>query len=89
MLVLAVGATWITCFAALYLNCCDFSCCAKSKQAVKAGNLWGLPVYLITFSLVAGIATITEFKVYGEVLMHLERIPAKFDSWSCSRCWPH
>jgi nucleobase:cation symporter-1, NCS1 family len=78
---MAVGATWVTYFAALYLNFCDFSRYAKNKQAVKTGNLWGLPVNLIAFSLVAGVTTIAAFKVYGEVLLHPEQISAKFDSW--------
>nr|WKF61882.1 putative allantoin permease [Paraburkholderia busanensis] len=78
---MAVGATWITYFAALYLNFCDFSRYAKNRDAVKKGNLWGLPVNLIAFSLVAGITTIAAFKVYGEVLLHPEQISAKFDSW--------
>ncbi|MFD4838233.1 NCS1 family nucleobase:cation symporter-1 [Achromobacter sp. NPDC058515] len=77
----AVAATWITYFAALYLNFCDFSRYARNKDAVKKGNLWGLPVNLIAFSLVAGITTIAAFKVYGEVLLHPEQISAKFDSW--------
>ena len=78
---MAVGATWVSYFAALYLNFCDFSRYAKNKQAVRTGNLWGLPVNLIAFSLVAGITTIAAFKVYGEVLLHPEQISAKFDSW--------
>src|SRR5476649_1276292 len=78
---MAVGATWITYFAALYLNFCDFSRYAKNRGAVKKGNLWGLPVNLIAFSLVAGVTTIAAFKVYGEVLLHPEQISAKFDSW--------
>lgn len=78
---MAVGATWITYFAALYLNFCDFSRYAKNKDAVRKGNLWGLPVNLIAFSLVAGVTTIAAFKVYGEVLLHPEQISAKFDSW--------
>src|SRR5471030_640690 len=78
---MAVGATWITYFAALYLNFCDFSRYAKNRSAVKKGNLWGLPVNLIAFSLVAGVTTIAAFKVYGEVLLHPEQISAKFYSW--------
>src|SRR6201991_3633105 len=78
---MAVGATWVTYFAALYLNFCDFSRYAKNRQAVRTGNLWGLPVNLIAFSLVAGVTTIAAFKVYGEVLLHPEQISAKFDSW--------
>lgn len=78
---MAVGATWITYFAALYLNFCDFSRYASNRQAVTRGNLWGLPVNLILFSLVAGVTTIAAFQVYGEVLLHPEQISAKFDSW--------
>ncbi|WHZ11187.1 MAG: Cytosine/purine/uracil/thiamine/allantoin permease family protein [Burkholderiaceae bacterium] len=78
---MAVGATWVTYFAALYLNFCDFSRFAKNREAVTRGNLWGLPVNLIAFSLVAGITTIAAYKVYGEVLLHPDEISAKFDSW--------
>src|SRR5437867_77265 len=59
---MAVGATWVTYFAALYLNFCDFSRYAKDKDAVRKGNLWGLPVNLILFSLVAGFTTIAPIK---------------------------
>src|SRR5574337_549387 len=78
---MAVGATWVTYFAALYLNFCDFSRFAKDRSSVTKGNLWGLPVNLIAFSLVAGITTIAAYKVYGEVLLHPDEISAKFDSW--------
>ena len=78
---MAVGATWVTYFAALYLNFCDFSRYAKNRDAVKYGNLWGLPVNLLLFSLVAGVTTIAAFQVYGEVMLHPEQISAKFDSW--------
>ncbi len=77
----AVAATWITYFAALYLNFCDFSRYAPERATVRKGNLWGLPVNLILFWLVAGVTTIAAFNVYGEVLLHPEQISAKFDSW--------
>ena len=77
----AIGATWVTYFAALYLNFCDFSRYAHDKATVRRGNLWDLPINLILFSLVAGVTTIAAFKVYGEVLLHPEQISAKFDSW--------
>ena len=76
---LAVAATWVTYFAALYLNFGDFSRYARNTEAVRAGNLWGLPINLFLFSLVAGIITIAAFKVYGEVMLHPEQIAAKFD----------
>jgi NCS1 family nucleobase:cation symporter-1 len=77
---LAVAAVWITYFAALYLNFCDFTRFAKDEAAVRKGNLWGLPVNLVLFSLVAGVTTIAAYKVYGEVLIHPDQISAKFDN---------
>ena len=78
---MAVAATWITYFAALYLNFCDFSRYAPDVKAVRTGNIWGLPVNLVLFSLVAGVTTIAAYQVYGEVLLHPDQISAKFDSW--------
>jgi nucleobase:cation symporter-1, NCS1 family len=77
----AVAATWITYFSALYLNFCDFSRFAPNTATVRKGNIWGLPVNLILFSLVAGITTTAAFAVYGEVLLHPDEISAKFESW--------
>jgi NCS1 family nucleobase:cation symporter-1 len=77
----AVAATWITYFAALYLNFCDFSRYATSEAALRKGNLWGLPINLLAFCLVAGITTTAAYAVYGEVLLHPDQISAKFDSW--------
>jgi len=78
---MAVAATWITYFAALYLNFCDFSRYATSERALRIGNIWGLPVNLLAFCLVAGVTATAAFHVYGEVLMHPDQISAKFDSW--------
>ncbi|WP_454852507.1 NCS1 family nucleobase:cation symporter-1 [Rhizobium binxianense] len=77
----AVAATWITYFAALYLNFCDFSRYAVDAKTLRRGNLWGLPVNLLAFCLVAGVTTTAAFTVYGEVLLHPDAISAKFDSW--------
>ena len=48
---------------------------------MRKGNLWGLPVNLLAFSLVAGITTTAAYTVYGEVLLHPDQISAKFDNW--------
>jgi nucleobase:cation symporter-1, NCS1 family len=77
----AVAATWVTYFAALYLNFCDFSRYATDEAAVRRGNLWGLPINLLAFCLVAGVTTTAGFTVYHEVLLHPDQISAKFDSW--------
>ncbi|MBI1218134.1 MAG: nitrate reductase [Rhodobacteraceae bacterium] len=76
----AVAATWVTYFAALYLNFCDFSRYATNEAAVRKGNLWGLPINLLAFCLVAGVTTTAGFTVYHEVLIHPDQISAKFDS---------
>jgi nucleobase:cation symporter-1, NCS1 family len=77
----AVAATWVTYFAALYLNFCDFSRFAPNVAAVRKGNLWGLPVNLILFTLVAGVTTTAAYTVYGQVLIHPDEISARFSSW--------
>lgn len=77
---MAVAATWITYFAALYLNFCDFSRYAKDESALRRGNAWGLPVNLLAFCLVAGVTTSAAWHVYGEVLLYPDQISAKFDS---------
>lgn len=77
---MAVAAIWVTYFSALYLNFCDFSRYCPSERSLTIGNLWGLPVNLVLFSLVAGVTTIAAFKVYGEVLLYPDQISAKFDS---------
>ena len=78
--IFAVAATWITYFAALYLNFCDFSRFSPNKESLKKGNLWGLPVNLILFSVVAALTTASAYKVYGEVLLEPGAIAAKYDS---------
>ena len=77
----AVAAIWVTYFSALYLNFCDFTRYAKDEAAVRKGNMWGLPINLLAFCLVAGITTTAAFTVYNEVLLHPDQISAKFDSW--------
>jgi NCS1 family nucleobase:cation symporter-1 len=79
--IMAIAATWITYFSALYLNYCDFSRFAKDDETIRKGGIWGLPVNLILFSIVAALTTASAFKVYGEVLLHPEEISAKFDSF--------
>lgn len=43
-------------------------------------SVWGLPVNLILFSLVAATTTAAASKVYGEVILEPAEISAKFDS---------
>ncbi|MER5226732.1 NCS1 family nucleobase:cation symporter-1 [Streptomyces flaveus] len=76
----AIAATWVTYFAALFLNFGDFARFTPDEKALKKGNIWGLPVNLILFSLVAAITTAAASKVYGEVILEPAVISAKFDS---------
>jgi NCS1 family nucleobase:cation symporter-1 len=76
----AIAATWITYFAALFLNFCDFSRFVPDRATLRRGNLWGLPVNLILFSLVAAVTTSAASKVYGEVILEPAKISAKFDN---------
>lgn len=76
----AIAATWVTYFAALFLNFGDFARFTPDEKALKKGNIWGLPVNLILFSLVAAITTAAASKVYGEVILEPAEISAKFDS---------
>ena len=87
----AVAATWITYFAALYLNFCDFSRYAKSEAELRKGNLWGLPVNLLAFCLVAGITTTAAYTVYGEDCCCIRiryRPSSTAGSWRCLRHSP-
>ena len=56
-------------FAALLLNFGDFARFAKSEQAMKAGNFWGLPVNFILFAIITVIVTGGSMKVFGEAIM--------------------
>ncbi|GHE38113.1 NCS1 family nucleobase:cation symporter-1 [Streptomyces capitiformicae] len=76
----AIAATWVTYFAALFLNFGDFARFTPDEKTLRKGNVWGLPVNLILFSLVAALTTASASKVYGEVILEPAAISAKFDS---------
>jgi NCS1 family nucleobase:cation symporter-1 len=76
----AIAATWVTYFAALFLNFCDFARFTPNARVLRTGNVWGLPVNLILFSLVAALTTSAASKVYGQVILEPANISAKFDN---------
>jgi NCS1 family nucleobase:cation symporter-1 len=76
----AIAATWVTYFAALFLNFGDFARFAPDERTLRKGNVYGLPVNLILFSLVAALTTAAASKVYGQVILEPAAISAKFDS---------
>lgn len=56
-------------FSALLLNFGDFARFAKSEDAMKAGNLLGLPVNFLVFSIITVIVTAGTLNVFGEAIM--------------------
>ncbi len=56
-------------FAALLLNFGDFARFGKNEAAMKMGNLLGLPVNFLVFSIITVIVTAGTLKVFGEAIM--------------------
>ena len=56
-------------FSALLLNFGDFARFGKDEQAMKMGNLLGLPVNFLVFSIITVIVTAGTLKVFGEAIM--------------------
>ncbi len=56
-------------FAALLLNFGDFARFGKSEAAMKQGNLLGLPLNFLVFSIITVIVTAGTLKVFGEAIM--------------------
>jgi len=56
-------------FSGPMLNFGDFSRYGKSFAAVKAGNVWGLPVNFIGFSLLTVITTSATLPVFGRLII--------------------
>ena len=56
-------------FAALLLNFGDFARFGKDEAAMKMGNLLGLPVNFLVFSIITVIVTAGTLKVFGEAIM--------------------
>ncbi len=56
-------------FAALLLNFGDFARFGKSEAAMKQGNLLGLPVNFLVFSIITVIVTAGTLKVFGQAIM--------------------
>ncbi|WP_433735783.1 NCS1 family nucleobase:cation symporter-1 [Pseudomonas putida] len=78
---LGVVALVVAYFSALLLNFADFSRFATSAQAVRRGNLLGLPLNFMLFALVTVIITASTVTVFGEAILDpikvVERIENK------------
>ena len=56
-------------FAALLLNFGDFARFGKDEAAMKTGNLLGLPLNFLVFSIITVIVTSGTLKVFGQAIM--------------------
>ena len=56
-------------FSALLLNFGDFARFGKDEAAMKTGNLLGLPINFLVFSIITVIVTAGTLKVFGQAIM--------------------
>ena len=75
----AVMGTMIAYFAAVVINYGDFSRFVKSEEDMKRGNLWGLPVNIAFFSLIALIVTGGTVAIFGEQITNPTDIIERVD----------
>ena len=67
-------------FSGPMLNFGDFSRYAKSFDALKAGNLWGLPVNFLGFSLLCVITTSSTLPVFGQMIVDPVETVSRLDN---------
>jgi NCS1 family nucleobase:cation symporter-1 len=77
---LSAIALVVSYFSGPMLNFGDFSRYAKSFDAVKKGNFWGLPVNFLFFSLLTVITTAATLPVFGELITDPVHTVSKIDS---------
>ncbi|MBK1667296.1 allantoin permease [Rhodovibrio sodomensis] len=77
---LAVTGTMIAYFAAVVINFGDFSRFVRSEREMKIGNLLGLPVNMVVFSLLALVITAGTVDLFGEQLTNPTEIVDRVDS---------
>ena len=67
-------------FAGPMLNFGDFSRYAKSFATVRRGNLWGLPINFVVFSVLAVITTSLTVPLFGELISDPVSMVARTDN---------
>lgn len=77
---IAIVGTMVAYFAAVMINFSDFSRYARTKSAMKTGNLAGLPFNMILFSALALLTTGGAAVVYGEAIINPTEIVERTDS---------
>ncbi|MVU83109.1 NCS1 family nucleobase:cation symporter-1 [Nocardia sp. ET3-3] len=78
--VLGAIALVVSYFSGPMLNFGDFSRYSKSMAAVKRGNLLGLPINFLAFSLLVVITASLTIPVYGELITDPVETVARIDS---------
>lgn len=73
----SMGGLWISTFATLILNFCDFTRFAPNRRAVVWGGFWGLPVNGALFMSVIVVATLATKQVYGTIVTDPTQMLAK------------
>ncbi len=66
--IFAGAALWISMYAALLLNFCDFSRMCTNRRMIRQGNFWGLVVNMIIFALIAFCLASTQFTINGKIV---------------------
>ncbi|MFF2556968.1 NCS1 family nucleobase:cation symporter-1 [Nocardia sp. NPDC058058] len=78
--ILGAIALVVSYFCGPMLNFGDFSRYAKSMQAVRRGNLLGLPVNFLAFSLLVVVTASLTIPVYGELITDPVETVSRIDS---------
>ncbi|WP_082542973.1 NCS1 family nucleobase:cation symporter-1 [Microbacterium sp. Root53] len=68
-------------FSGPMLNFGDFARYGKSFQAVKRGNMWGLPVNFLFFSILTVITASATVPVFGELITDPIHTVERIDHW--------
>jgi NCS1 family nucleobase:cation symporter-1 len=66
--IFAGSALWLAIYGTLILNFCDFSRSAPSKQTIRKGNFWGLPVNVLLFAFITVIICGAQFSINGQII---------------------
>jgi NCS1 family nucleobase:cation symporter-1 len=66
--IFAGGALWLALYGTLALNFCDFARSSPSRQAIKVGNFWGLPVNIMVFAAISFVLAGSQFSIDGQII---------------------
>ncbi|MFJ8952725.1 NCS1 family nucleobase:cation symporter-1 [Streptomyces sp. NPDC102381] len=78
--ILESAALWVVIYGTFVLNFCDFTRSAKSRRAIVAGNLVGIPLNMLFFAGIVVVLSGGQFKINGAVISGPEDIVATIPS---------